>query len=230
MTYLTWRRELVSSAIDQMLASTDPDRGPFGDGGILFNALMRELGRSLPALEIVAAAEDILTAHRGFCEGRSCQVAEALKTCLSIPAERHGLQRRLVLDRQLVERNALGLEADRLLVWDGRRGKTIEELSATALSERFPCEGAEARWTTQEFVALLEARALQCRRTRVAQEILAEDPATTPSAGTVVLVFPADTGLRPWVATVAVALHSNEMPGSAPPCLDGHQALQVLAG
>ena len=230
MTYLTWRRELVRSAIDQMLAATDPDLGPFGDGGVLFNALMQDLSQSLPALEIVAAADDILTAHRGFCEGRSCEVAQALKVCLSMPAEKQGLERRLVLDRERVEQNAFGHDANLLLVWDGRRSSAIEELSAAGLSERFPCEGSEARWNTGEFVALLEARALQCRRTRVAQEIVAEDPATTPSGGTVVLVFPSDPGTRPWVATVAVALRSEQLPESEPPTLDGYQAVRVLVG
>lgn len=230
MTYLTWRRELVRSAIDQMLAATDPDRGPFGDGGVLFNAMMQDLSQSLPVLEIVAAADDILTAHRGFCEGRSCEVAQALKVCLSIPAEKQGLERRLVLDRELVEQNAFGHDASLLLVWDGRRSNAIEELGVGALSERFPCQGSEARWTTGEFVALLEARALQGRRTRVAQEIVADDPATTPSGGTVVLVFPIDPGTRPWVATVAVALHSEELPESEPPTLDGYQAMRVLVG
>jgi hypothetical protein len=229
MTYLTWRRELVRSAIDQMLEATDPDRGPFGDGGVLFNAMMQELTRSLPALEIVSAADDILTAHRGFCEGRSCEVAQALKVCLSMPAEKQGLERRLVLDRERVEHNALGHDANLLLVWDGRRGSPIEELGAAGLSERFPCQGNEARWSTDEFVALLEARALQCRRTRVALEIVAEDPATTPSAGTVVLVFPTDPGTRPWVASVAVALRSEDLPENAPPTLDGYQAMQVPA-
>ncbi|MDM7952326.1 MAG: hypothetical protein QUV07_03790 [Cyanobium sp. CZS 25K] len=230
MTYLTWRRELVRSAIDQMLAATDPDRGPFGDGGILFNAMKQKLSQSLPALEIVAAADDILTAHRGFCEGRSCEVAQALKVCLSMPAEKQGLERRLVLDRDRVEHNALDHDANLLLVWDGRRSSAIEELGAADLSERFPCQGTEARWDTYEFVALLEARALQCRRTRVALEIVAEDPATTPSAGTVVLVFPADPGTRPWVATVAVALRSEELAESEPPTLDGYQAMRVLVG
>lgn len=230
MTYLTWRRELVRSAIDQMLTATDPDRGPFGDGGVLFNAMMQDLSQSLPALEIVAAADDILTAHRGFCEGRSCEVAQALKVCLSMPAEKQGLERRLVLDRERVEQNALGHDANLLLVWDGRRTSAIEELGVAALSERFPCQGSEARWTTGEFVALLESRALQCRRTRVAQEIVAEDPATTPSGGTVVLVFPTDPGTRPWVATVAVALPTEELPESEPPTLDGYQAMRVLVG
>ncbi|WP_216902589.1 hypothetical protein [Synechococcus sp. CCY 9618] len=229
MTYLTWRRELVSSAIDQMLAATDPDRGPFGDGGVQFNALMQKLSRSLPALEIVAAAGDILTAHRGYCEGRGCEVAQALRTCLAIPAEKHGLERRLTLDRQLVEHNAFCRDANLLLVWDGQRGGAIEELSAARLSQRFPCQGTEARWNTHEFVALMQARALQCRRTRVALEILAEDPSTTPSAGTVVLVFPADTGPRPWAATVAVALRTDALPESAPPSLDGNQAMRVLS-
>ena len=168
MTYLTWRRELVSSAIDQMLACTDPDDGPFADGGVLFNAMMQNLSRSLPALEIVAAADDILTAHRGFCEGRGCQIAQALRVCLAIPAERHGLERRLLLDRQLVEHNALCRDPNLLLVWDGRRGGAIEELTSARLSERYPCQGEQARWNTQEFVALMQARALQCRRTRVA--------------------------------------------------------------
>ena len=230
MTYLTWRRELVRSAIDKMLTATDPDRGPFGDGGVLFNAMMQDLSQSLPALEIVAAADDILTAHRGFCEGRSCEVAQALKVCLSMPAEKQGLERRLVLDRERVEQNALGHDSSLLLVWDGRRTSAIEEFGVAALSERFPCQGSEARWTTGEFVALLESRALQCRRTRVAQEIVAEDPATAPSGGTVVLVFPTDPGTRPWVATVAVALPTEELPESEPPTLDGYQAMRVLGG
>ncbi|KEF42292.1 MAG: hypothetical protein ER33_06315 [Cyanobium sp. CACIAM 14] len=229
MTYLTWRRELVNAAIDQMLASIDPARGPFDDGGIRFNLMTQHLSRSLPALEIVAAADDILTAHRGFCEGRGCEVAQALRTCLSLPAEKQGLERRLVLDRQLVEHNALCRDASLLLVWDGGRGGPIEELSASRLGERFPCGSAEARWTTQEFAALMQVRALQCRRTRVAMEILAEDPSTSPSAGTVVLVFPAGTGSRPWAASVAVSLCSDDEPGSEPPTLEAHQAMRVLA-
>lgn len=229
MTYLTWRRELVSSAIDQMLASTDPAHGPFGDGGVLFNAMKENLSLSLPAAEIVGAADDILTAHRGFCTGRGCEVAQALRVCLSIPAERHGLERRLVLDRQTVEDNALGLDADLLLVWDGGRAGAIEELSVSGLQERFPSQGPEARWSSDEFDALMQVRALQCRRTRVAQEILAEDPATAPSAGTVVLVFPADIGPRPWAATVTVALPTDERSETDPPRLDGLQAMRVLA-
>jgi hypothetical protein len=230
MTYLTWRRELVSSAIDQMLARTDPDRGPFGDGGVLFNAMMENLSRSLPAVEIVSAADDILTTHRGFCTGRSCQVAQALRVCVSIPAERHGLERRLLLDRQTVEDNALGLDANLLLVWDGRRAGPIEELSAAGLQERFPCQGPEARWSSEEFEALMQVRALQCRCSRVAQEILAEDPATAPSAGTVVLVFPSDIGPRPWAATITVALPTDDRPEAEPPRLDGRQAMRALAG
>ena len=230
MTYLTWRRELVRYAIDQMLAATDPDRGPFGDGGVLFNKMMMNLRQSLSALQILAAADDILTAQMGFYQGRSCEVAQALKVCLSMPAEKQGLERRLVLDRERVEQNVFGHDANLLLVWNGQRNSPIEELSAAGLSERFPCQGNEARWNTGEFVALLEARGLQCRRTRVAQEIVAEDPATAPSGGTVVLVFPTDPGTRPWVATVAVALHGEELPESELPTFNGYQAMRVVVG
>ena len=48
--------------------------------------------------------------------------------------------------------------------------------------------------------------------------------------GTVVLVFPTDPGTRPWVATVAVALRSEQLPESEPPTLDGYQAVRVLVG
>jgi hypothetical protein len=229
MTYLTWRREIVLCAIDQMLATIDPDRGPFGDGGVLFNTMMQKLCRSLPAEEIVATAADLLTAHRGFCSGSRGAVARALKVCLSIPAEKHGLEHRLRLDRQRVEHNAFCRDANLVLVWDGRRSGPIAELGVAQLSEHFPCQGAQARWTTQEFVALMKARALQCRRTRVALEILAEDPSTTPSAGTVVLVFPADQGPRPWIATVIVALSTDQLPQDEPPKLDASQSLGVLA-
>jgi hypothetical protein len=157
-------------------------------------------------------------------------VAQALKVCLSLPAERHGLERRLLLDRRMVEQNALGLDDQLLLVWEGQRGGAIEELSAAGLQERFPCQGPAARWTLQEFEVLMQIRALQCRRTRVAQEILAEDPSTAPSAGTVVLVFPADPGPRPWAATIVVALPSDERPEGEPPMIEGRQAMPLLVG
>ncbi len=230
MTYLSWRREIVLSAIDQMLASCDPDHGPFGDGGVLFNAMMKELSRSLPAGEIVASADDLLTAHRGFCSGSRGDVARALKICLSIPAEKHGLERRLRLDRQVVEANAIGHDPNLVLVWDGRRSSAIAELDIAQLTARFPWEGEQARWNSQELVALMKARALQCRRTRVAMEILAEDPTTTPASGTVVLVFPDDQGPRPWIATIIVALPSEQLPEREAPILDASLALEVLAG
>jgi hypothetical protein len=230
MTYLSWRREIVLSAIDQMLASCDPDHGPFGDGGVLFNAMMQDLSRSLPAEEIVASAVDLLTAHRGFCSGSRGDVARALKICLTIPAEKHGLERRLRLDRRLVEANAFGHDPNLVLVWNGHRSSAITEFAIAQLTEHFPCQGTKARWNSQELVALMRARSLQCRRTRVAMEILAEDPSTTPAAGTVVLVFPDAQGPRPWIAAIIVALRTDQLPEGEGPILDASLALEVLAG
>jgi hypothetical protein len=96
----------------------------------------------------------------------------------------------LASEASLLEANAL--DGNYLLVWDPADAAPLREMEILDVLERYPCRGEGARWTCDDFVALLEGKILQWRKTMVALEILQEQPGTRPAASTMVLLVPAD--------------------------------------
>jgi len=81
--------------------------------------------------------------------------------------------------------------------------------------ERYPCRGEAARWSCDDFVALLEGKILQWRKTMVALEILQEHAGSRPAASTMVLVVPADPEAPLEQLEVGVTLSPPEPDSSA---------------
>jgi hypothetical protein len=212
MTYLTWRRECILSAIDRIIEAASPSGGCFHDGGQSFNAMVKELSRSLPPEEILAATDDLMVAHRSLPSPQHLQVLKALEVCLPVQGERQALRRRIGLDRQLVEAHALRCTEESVLVLDPSRSDGLQEIPIRLLLDRHPCTGPRCRWSAATFEALREARLMQCRRTAMALEIAMEDPDSQPAIGTVILVVPQTTAATLWFSPVVMALPPSARP------------------
>jgi hypothetical protein len=217
MTYLTWRRECVLSAIDRMIESSRAGGGPRSDGGIAFNAMVKELSHSLPVEEILAASTDLITAQRSKLSGPHLQVLETLEVCLPVNLERQELARRIRLDRALLEAHALRCTEDSLLVLEPARSTALQEVPIRELLDRHPCRGPRSRWSHAAFLALCEARLMQSRRTAMALEIAMEDPDSQPAIGSVILVVPQATAATLWFSPVVMTLPASARAAMATP-------------
>lgn len=191
MSALSPEQSLVLAAIDRF--RSDPDLALGDDGssdGDVLEVILRALSLVLPAEEIDFAVTGLLASHTAGLDEETQLLLEALLTSVELDDEEEevDLQDALAREAPLIEANAL--ESSLLLVWDPAGNPPLRELEILELLEAYPCRGAEPRWLPEDFVALLEGKTLQWRRTLLALEILQERPDTRPAASTVILVVP----------------------------------------
>jgi hypothetical protein len=207
---------LVLAAIERFMA--DPDlaladqdgeaggRTPAvaSEAGDVLAAILRALTLVLPLEEIELAVTGLLTTHCDSLDEETQLVLEALLSAIEPDDDGMDLDSLLASEASLLEANAL--EANYLLVWDPGEDPSLQELEILEVLERYPCRGEGARWSCDDFVALLEAKILQWHRTMKALEILQEHPGTRPSASTMVLVVSSDPEASLESLEVGVAL------------------------
>jgi hypothetical protein len=216
---------LVLAAIERFMA--DPDLAladPAGEGasglqaaaaeaGDVLAAILRALSLVLPLEEIELAVTGLLTTHCDSLDEDTQLVLEALLSAIEPDDDGMDLDSLLVSEASLLEANAL--EGNLLLVWDPAEDASLQELEILELLERYPCRGAAARWTCDDFVALLEGKILQWHRTMTALEILQEHPGSRPSASTMLLTVPEDPKAPLEQLEVGVALTRAGSNGAA---------------
>ena len=216
---------LVLAAIERFMA--DPDlaladlagEGASGvqaaaaEAGDVLAAILRALSLVLPLEEIELAVTGLLTTHCDSLDEDTQLVLEALLSAIEPDDDGMDLDSLLVSEASLLEANAL--EGNLLLVWDPAEDASLQELEILELLERYPCRGAAARWTCDDFVALLEGKILQWHRTMTALEILQEHPGSRPSASTMVLMVPEDPKAPLEQLEVGVALTRAGSNGAA---------------
>ena len=186
---------LVLAAIERFMA--DPDlalqgQPAGGDSGDVLSAILRALTMVLPLEEIELAVTGLLTVHCDRLDDDTQLVLEALLTAIERDDDEMALDTLLASEASLLEANAL--DGNYLLVWDPAEAPPLREMEILDVLERYPCRGEAARWNCDDFVALLEGKILQWRKTMVALEILQEQPGTRPAASTMVLLVPEDPG------------------------------------
>jgi hypothetical protein len=184
---------LVLAAIERFMA--DPDLAlegqPAGAGsGDVLSAILHALARVLPLEEIELAVTGLLTVHCDQLDDDTQLVLEALLTAIERDDDEMALDSLLAREASLLEANAL--DGNDLLVWDPTETPPLQEMEILDVLERYPCRGDGARWSCDDFVALLEGKILQWRKTMVALDILQEQPGTRPSASTMVVLVPED--------------------------------------
>ncbi len=184
---------LVLAAIERFMA--DPDLALQGqpanvDSGDVLSAILNALARVLPLEEIELAVTGLLTVHCDRLDDDTQLVLEALLTAIERDDDEMALDSLLASEASLLEANAL--DGNDLLVWDPTETPPLREMEILDVLERYPCRGEAARWSCDDFVALLEGKILQWRKTMVALDILQEQPGTRPSASTMVLLVPED--------------------------------------
>ena len=184
---------LVLAAIERFMA--DPDlalegQPADGDTGDVLSAILHALTMVLSLGEIERAVTGLLTVHCDRLDDDTQLVLEALLTAIERDDEEMALDNLLASEASLLEANAL--DGNALLVWDPAASPPLQEMEILDVLERYPCRGEGARWSCDYFVALLEGKILQWRKTMVALDILQEQPETLPSASTMVLLVPED--------------------------------------
>jgi hypothetical protein len=192
MAALSPEQSLVLAAIERFLSDpdlTDPDADD-GSGDVLA-AIVQCLTTVLPVEQIEQAVTGLLADDDGGLDDDTQIVLEALLGAIERDDGEAALEDLLSRQAPLIEANALE-GGQLLLVWDPSGQPPLQELEILEVVERYPCRGSEGRWTCDDFVALLEARRQNWRRTLVALEVLQEHPESTPTGGTVLLVVPAD--------------------------------------
>jgi hypothetical protein len=205
MSALSPEQTLVLAAIERfrsdpdLAACDDPDQ----DGGVL-DALLRSLTLVLPAQEIELAVTGLLASHSDGLDDDTQLVLEAVLASIEQDDEERSLDDVLARQAPLIEANAL--ESALVLVWDPGLSPPLQEREILDLLALHPCRGEGARWSADDFVALLEGKWQQWRRTIVALEILQEQPDSHPTAGTVILVVPPDETVPLQQLEVAVTL------------------------
>jgi hypothetical protein len=189
MSSLSPEQTLVLAAIERFMADPDLAASDAGSSeGDVLDVILRALSLVLPAQQIEFALTGLLASHTADLDDETQLVLEALLATIEQDDEETNLERLLASEAPLIEANAL--EASYLLVWDPAEHPHLREMEILDLLERYPCRGEDARWTTDDFVALLEGKTQLWRRTIVALEILQERPDTQPAASTVILVVP----------------------------------------
>jgi hypothetical protein len=87
MTYISWKRQLVLSTIDQhIVVREECDTDSFCPGPDMVPAedVLRELCGSIPTKEIAATMDDLMTGHRNLCNPLQRQAMEALRQHLEM--------------------------------------------------------------------------------------------------------------------------------------------------
>jgi hypothetical protein len=186
-------QDLVLAAIERFMADPDlvlDDQPGDGEAVDVLSAILRALTMVLPLGEIELAVTGLLTVHCDQLDDDTQLVLEALLTAIERDDDEMALDTLLASEASLLEANAL--DGNYLLVWDPADAAPLREMEILDVLERYPCRGEGARWSPDDFVALLEGKILQWRKTMVALEILQEHPGTRPAASTMVLLVPVD--------------------------------------
>ncbi|MFO7627914.1 MAG: hypothetical protein R6W06_00055 [Prochlorococcaceae cyanobacterium] len=90
--------------------------------------------------------------------------------------------------RTLRDRNHVDL--NRILVWDQDRQPVIQAVLFLELLGRYPCgDDAEAQWSAEDLLEILQKKRELLRMSEVAHEISEERPRAQPPCGTVVLII-----------------------------------------
>jgi hypothetical protein len=189
---------LVLAAIERFMADPDlalEDQAGAGEvaaaeAGDVLGAILRALTMVLPLEEIELAVTGLLTVHCDRLDDDTQLVLEALLAAIERDDDEMALDTLLASEASLLEANAL--DGNYLLVWDPAEDVPLKEMEILDVLERYPCRGEAARWTCDDFVALLEGKILQWRKTMAALEILQEHPGSRPAASTMVLLVPED--------------------------------------
>jgi hypothetical protein len=189
---------LVLAAIERFMADPDLALGRAGgeeEGAVreaddVLAAILRALALVLPLEDIELAVTGLLAVHCDALDDDTQLVLEALLTAIERDDDEMALDTLLAREASLLEANAL--DGNYLLVWDQADATPLREMEILDVLERYPCRGETARWSCDDFVALLEGKILQWRKTMVALEILQEHPDARPSASTMVLLIPLD--------------------------------------
>jgi hypothetical protein len=216
---------LVLAAIERFMA--DPDLALAGqivegtgdaeaaaaEAGDVLTAILRALSMVLPLEEIELAVTGLLTAHCDSLDEDTQLVLEALLTAIERNDDELALESLLASEASLLEANAL--DGNYLLVWDPSDASPLREMEILDVLERYPCRGQAARWSCDDFVALLEGKILQWRRTMAALESLQENPGSRPAASTMVLLVPEDPEAPLEQLEVGVALTPPGSNGAA---------------
>ncbi len=122
----------------------------------------------LPLEEIELAVTGLLTVHCDRLDDDTQLVLEALLSAIERDDDEMALDTLLASEASLLEANAL--DGNYLLVWESRRGGASQG-DGDPRVKHYPCRGQElARWTCDDFVALLEGEFLQWRKTMAALE------------------------------------------------------------
>ncbi len=187
---------LVLAAIERFMADPDLALAPAGgspeaaggEADDVLAAILRALALVLPLEDIELAVTGLLAVHCQELDDDTQLVLEALLTAIERDDDEMALDALLAREASLLEANAL--DGNYLLVWDQADATPLREMEILDVLERYPCRGEAARWSCDDFVALLEGKILQWRKTMVALEILQERPDTRPAASTMVLLVP----------------------------------------
>jgi hypothetical protein len=206
MSAFSPEQTLVLAAIERFMA--DPDLVALDDAsddGEILDVILRALELVMPEQEIELAVTGLLASATAGLDEETQLVLEALLAALEQQEEDPpGLEDLLERESAVILANAQ--RNDGLLVWDPAGEPFLQELGILQLLETYPCRGAAARWTADEFVRFLEVKGQEWRRTALALQILEELPHTRPTAGTVILVVPPEAGEPMVQLEVAVAL------------------------
>jgi hypothetical protein len=76
-----------------------------------------------------------------------------------------------------------------ILVYDGSREPLIEAVDILDVLARYPCQGVNAQWNTNDVVGILQEKHNQYRKSMASHEISDEETNMTPACGTVVLII-----------------------------------------
>lgn len=100
------------------------------------------------------------------------------------------------------------VDPHRILVWDRQRQPVIQALTFLELLGRYPCgDVADAQWSADDLLAILQRKRDLLRRSLVAHDIAAEQDDAEPTCGTVVLIInPHHQQPHHWVAVLSQVL------------------------
>lgn len=76
-----------------------------------------------------------------------------------------------------------------ILVYDGSREPLIEAVDILDVLARYPCQGVNAQWNTNDVAGILQEKHNQYRKSMASHEISDEETNMTPACGTVVLII-----------------------------------------
>jgi len=76
-----------------------------------------------------------------------------------------------------------------ILVYDRSREPLIDAVEILVVLARYPCQGVNSQWNTNDVVGILQEKHNQYRKSMASHEISDEETSMTPACGTVVLII-----------------------------------------